>query len=516
MVDPLSKRAPVHNDRLTALARAVGRINSRVETLEATPSSSAWGGITGTLADQTDLQTALDGKQASGSYATSAHGHVIADVTGLQTALDGKQVAGDYQPLATVLTNTTAAFTTAQETKLSGVATGATANSSDATLLDRANHTGTQSISTVTGLQTALDGKQASGSYQPLATVLTNTTASFTSAQETKLAGIEEGAKVGDVVGPATSTDDAIARFDGATGELLQDSGVKITDNGSLVLPENSAPSAAGAGEMKLFTRQVANRLMPAFIGPSGLDSALQPLLGRNKIGFWNPSGNSSTVPGIFGFLAPKVSGFTATVRTIAATNAFTRMKRLGYQTAATAGTVGEWRLNANQFTVGSSSTNLGGFTYITRFGISDPAAVSGARMFRGMRVGATPTNVEPSTLTNCIGIGHGAADTNFKLFYGGSSAQTPIDLGADFPADTRNTDVYELALFSPPNSSDVHYEVTRLNTGHVATGSITNSGATVLPQNDNLMAIWGYRTNNATALAVAIDIMSEYIETDL
>lgn len=59
------------------------------------------------------------------------------------------------------IANTTAAFTTAQETKLAGIATGATANSSDATLLDRANHTGAQAISTVTGLQTALDGKQA-------------------------------------------------------------------------------------------------------------------------------------------------------------------------------------------------------------------------------------------------------------------------------------------------------------------------------------------------------------------
>ena len=48
----------------------------------------------------------------------------------------------------------------ADKTKLDGVATGATANSSDATLLARANHTGTQAISTVTGLQTALDGKQ--------------------------------------------------------------------------------------------------------------------------------------------------------------------------------------------------------------------------------------------------------------------------------------------------------------------------------------------------------------------
>lgn len=46
-------------------------------------------------------------------------------------------------------------------TKLAGIATGATANSSDAVLLARANHTGTQAISTVTGLQAALDAKQA-------------------------------------------------------------------------------------------------------------------------------------------------------------------------------------------------------------------------------------------------------------------------------------------------------------------------------------------------------------------
>lgn len=39
----------------------------------------------------------------------------------LQSALDGKQVAGSYQPLATVLTDTTAAFTSAQESKLSGI-----------------------------------------------------------------------------------------------------------------------------------------------------------------------------------------------------------------------------------------------------------------------------------------------------------------------------------------------------------------------------------------------------------
>ncbi len=43
-----------------------------------------WGMITGTLADQTDLQTALNGK------ANTAHTHSIGQVDGLQTALDGK------------------------------------------------------------------------------------------------------------------------------------------------------------------------------------------------------------------------------------------------------------------------------------------------------------------------------------------------------------------------------------------------------------------------------------------
>ena len=50
-------------------------------------------------------------------------------------------------------------FTAAQKTKLDGIATAATANSSDATLLDRANHTGSQAISTITSLQTSLDNK---------------------------------------------------------------------------------------------------------------------------------------------------------------------------------------------------------------------------------------------------------------------------------------------------------------------------------------------------------------------
>jgi hypothetical protein len=240
----------------------------------------------------------------------------------------------------------------------------------------------------------------------------------------------------------------------------------------------------------------------------------MQPFLARNNITALTSVGNVASINSL-GSSTPTITGFTATVRTTAATNFFTRMRKTGYVTAATAGSVGHFRFTTNTISVGDG-TGLGGFFYCIRFGISDAAAVAGARMFMGVGVVATPSNVEPSTLTNCIGIGHGASDTTMRVYHGGSAAQTPIDLGANFPCNTRNTDMYELALFAPPSvANTVHWMVTRLNTGHVASGTISG-GATVLPQSSTLMAgLHGYRTNNATALAVAIDFSRYYLETD-
>jgi hypothetical protein len=277
-----------------------------------------------------------------------------------------------------------------------------------------------------------------------------------------------------------------------------------------------ASPSAAPAGTVTMFGQSIAGRIMAAMIGPSALSATLQPLLARNKIGIWQPPGNSTVVPGVSGYTAPTVVG-TATARNVASTNFFTRMRRLGYVSAATAAALVESRVAVAQVTIGNGA-GLGGFTKIVRFGISDAAAVAGARMFVGMSSStAAATNVEPSTLTNSIGIGHGAADTNFKLYYGGSAAQSAIDLGANFPCNTRGVDVYELALFASPNNGNVGYLVTRLNTGAVAAGTLTALVAgTQLPLNTTLLSYHkAWRTNNATALAVGLDVMSDYIETD-
>lgn len=165
------------------------------------------------ISEVANLQTALNDK------ADSVHSHTIGDVTGLQTALDDKQddlvssvniktingesllgggnlvisggggggvtdhgsltgLSDDDHPqyltdargdaLYSLLNHTHSAVTTsvsgfmsaADKTKLDGISSGATVNSSDATLLNRANHTGTQAQSTVTDLTTDLAAKQ--------------------------------------------------------------------------------------------------------------------------------------------------------------------------------------------------------------------------------------------------------------------------------------------------------------------------------------------------------------------
>lgn len=74
--------------------------------------------------------------------------------TATVTALSGKMNAGTTDTLTEGTTKLL--LTAAERTKLAGVATGATANASNAVLLDRSNHTGEQSMGTITGLIAAL------------------------------------------------------------------------------------------------------------------------------------------------------------------------------------------------------------------------------------------------------------------------------------------------------------------------------------------------------------------------
>jgi hypothetical protein len=102
---------------------------------------AAWGNIGGVIMDQLDLQAALDGK------ANTLHDH------------DADYAASDHSHSNVEAGGSSGFMTGSDKTKLDGIATGATVNSSDAQLRDRSTHTGTQAQSTITNLTTDLAAK---------------------------------------------------------------------------------------------------------------------------------------------------------------------------------------------------------------------------------------------------------------------------------------------------------------------------------------------------------------------
>ena len=304
----------------------------------------------------------------------------------------------------------------------------------------------------------------------------------------------------------------------GATSNLTYDSTnnrLKLagTDPEIVMTGITTEPASASAGEMYLYAKSVGGRIMPKFKGPSGIDTPIQPSIAQNKVAWWNAIGTPSN-PTSYGGLVLSVSGSSVS-QSVATTNFVTRIKRMEYFTAATSGSRAGHYETVAQYTVGTG-TGSGGFHYVCRFGAID--TLSTASCFVGLTssVGAPPSTA-PSSLTNCVGVGAGTGDTNLRIYYGGSAAQTSIDLGSNFPkSNGAGNNFYELVLFAPTNVNNVvSYQVTNLATGTQAIGTLTAATAgTQLPASTTLLAHRAYRVTNEAA-AVTIAVSSVYIETD-
>ncbi len=284
-------------------------------------------------------------------------------------------------------------------------------------------------------------------------------------------------------------------------------------EGGQLRLPAIATPTAPVADGLKLFGRKVGGRMMPAFMGPSGLDSSLQPTFARNKMGLFMPAGNGGADSQIG--LVVTAAG-TATAENVATTNLHNYMRRRSWlvTTAATTAVAG-LRGGALQWTLGGTAAGLGGFHMVWRWGPATGVATSTHRAFVGMRnTTAAPTDVNPSTQTNICGMGYDAADANIQFMYNdGSGTATKVDLGASFARPNADrTSVYEVALFSPPGTTQsLSYEVTNLVSGAVATGTVT----TDLPTTSTLLNPFGYISVGGTSSVIGFATMGLYIESD-
>jgi hypothetical protein len=315
------------------------------------------------------------------------------------------------------------------------------------------------------------------------------------------------------VQGPASATDNAITRFDGTTGKLIQNSTVTLSDTGVANLPLAAIPSAPATDTLNVLTKKRGGRMMLAVQGPSGLDTSLQGHFAFNAISQWQPAGNSTTITAV-GDAALTVTG-TATAANVATTNRYTYMRGLEHLVTVAATTaVAGWRGTAAKWGVGGVAAGDGGFYFACRWGPATGVGTTTNRAFVGMANStAAPTDVEPSTIANIVGMGWDAADTNIQIMHRGAGAVTKIDLGASFPVPTADrTKVYELVLFSKPGTTqEVGYEVTDLGTGNTASGLITTN----MPTTGTLLAPRGWMSVGGTSSVIGIALKNLYIESD-
>lgn len=276
-----------------------------------------------------------------------------------------------------------------------------------------------------------------------------------------------------------------------------------------------STPSAPPAGNVSIFGRSVGGRIMPAFIGPSGVDTPVQPHMGRNRVAFIQWTGTGAFANVHIGFPGAPTYVGTVTARTISAASFFASVKRLGFLSAATAGANAHARFTTAQYLRGNTA-GMGGFHAIHRFGVSDAATVAGAGMFLGFTAttGQIANSANVVTLANTCGVGQIPTSNNLHIVTNRSQAAGyVVDTG--LACNVGNTYIYDVSIFTPPNENDVKFVITNIaNTAQTFSTTIT-ANSTNLPMGNTLLTWQSWRSNGGAASAVGLDLVSLYIETD-
>lgn len=154
------------------------------------------------------------------------------------------------------------------------------------------------------------------------------------------------------------------------------------------------------------------------------------------------------------------------------------------------------------------NAAGLGGFRFRARFGTSTTSATQ--RVFVGLKnpAGAIGNAVEPSSLASIIAIGKDSSDTEYQIMHNDAAgAATKVPLGAGFTVN--NTQVIEIDFQCEPNASEITYRATNLETGAVATGTIS----TELPANNLFFEMQAWNNTGGVASAVKIDCIYLLLE---
>jgi hypothetical protein len=191
-----------------------------------------------------------------------------------------------------------------------------------------------------------------------------------------------------------------------------------------------------------------------------------------------------------------------ATGRGIADTDIFTRRRRLTIQTPASANSRSQAKENIAGITLRR------GFTFKCRFGRE--AGATDWRLAVGMWRTWAGTN-DPVNAVDAIFVGKDSADTQLAIFHNDAAGTcTKVPLGASFPANTNNADIYEVTFTAAENGTAIDYRVDNLTTSATTSGTVNTN----LPALTAVMEGGAWPATGATATAAAISFFSYFRTT--
>lgn len=509
---------------------------------------------------------AFAGAEVAGAAAAAVAAHVAAadPHPGYLTPAEGNAAyaaAGHVGAGGTAHANVAAGgaagfMTGADKTKLDGIAAGATANSSDATLLARANHTGTQAASTINDFNATSRAQTEAALIA--GTNITITPAGSGASRTLTIAAAGGGAGTNlaydaatrvlssdtgsDATLPLVSSADAglapasgggtsnFLRADGtwaapggggapggasgevqynASGAFAGAANVEI-ESDNLRLAATTDPAAPAAGGLLLYARSIAGRILPKIVGPAGIDTILQVGLSGNSVFMVAPASGTS---------APTAWGGTLTTaatmslqQTIASANPWLATSRKRFQTSATAGNATGMRTAYTQW-FRANAAGFGGFFFRAQLGMN--INLNGGQKFVGLCASTGALAGEPSALVNMIGMGYDSTDAStgnwFLMRNDGAGTATKVDLGTDAARNT--THGYDLIIFCPPGAAtEIFVRIINIQTAAVV---LDTSYTTDLPAVNTGLAFKAEVRNGAVAAADNLEVAKVYIESD-
>lgn len=267
-------------------------------------------------------------------------------------------------------------------------------------------------------------------------------------------------------------------------------------------------PAAPAAGQVKLYAKNIAGRIVPKWVGPSGIDTVFQASLWGNNVVLWTPT---NVAAGLWQGTAAGATGGTMARNLPTYTNLWTTVNRQSYANVVTTANQALGISSSEAMFFRSTTAGFGGFFFACRFGLT--AWTANGRVFVGLAVTATPTTSNPSAAVNMCGFGIDAGDTAFTFMSNDATGAATKTAIAGQPTLAANQG-YDAYIFNPPGVATIYYRLVNFNTG----AEIVNASiAADLPTNHTNMLLHARAGNAAltTANAVSIAINRIYCETD-